>query len=286
MARKDFWEILAAAVQRRFAVTIFSNGTLIDEARAEQLATFPLAGVEVSLHGADAAVHDRIVGKPGAYVRTLRAIEALDARGLHVTVKMSLMKQNVDDARILERRFENAKNITLKVSPRLFPRDDGDSEPCDMHLDEDQELAYHRRRLAEAPQGLPSDKIKLKVLSFDPATAEPCGAGRTLAVILPNGDVLPCPMLHHVKMGNVREKPFSSIWLDSDEVRELRALTLSKWEECRGCPFISVCNHCPAISMAETGKMHGWSSQVCQSTKTFWTAVREKYRAEGREPPI
>jgi radical SAM protein with 4Fe4S-binding SPASM domain len=264
-------------------VTLFSNGTLIDEARADRLASFPLAGVEVSLHGGDAQMHDRIVGQPGAFMRTLRAIDRLEARGVKLLVKMSVMKSNVEEAEKLYRMFEGRPKIKVTVSTRLFPRDDGDLTPCDMHISEEDELRLYRMQLGRRAEDAGQKLLSMPVVNFQPERSRTCGAGRTLIVILPNGDVLPCVHLGGLKMGNVRERPVSAIWLDNDAVRELRAITLASFKECQSCELISVCPHCPAMSLVETGSLTGWSSQICQATKTFWAAAREKLRAEGKE---
>src|SRR5262249_47306390 len=117
---------------------------------------------------------------------------------------------------------------------------------------------------------------------------QPCGAGRSFASIQPNGDVLACVQLPTMKMGNLREHTFTELWLDSPPVRALRALTLQRFEECRGCAYRHVCAKCPALPLSEGGSIDGHSRQVCERTKAYWGAIEKRLagtplaRADGR----
>ena len=57
----------------------------------------------------------------------------------------------------------------------------------------------------------------------------PCEAGRILGVVDSNGDVRPCELLPPI--GNLREKPFSDIWV-SDEAIASRKDIVAKQCHC------------------------------------------------------
>ncbi len=80
LLRRDFFEVAGAARERGFAPRIFTNGTLVDEARADRLAALEPVVVEMSLLGAAPETHDAITLKRGSFARTVRAAELLGAR--------------------------------------------------------------------------------------------------------------------------------------------------------------------------------------------------------------
>ncbi|MBK7757581.1 MAG: radical SAM protein [Deltaproteobacteria bacterium] len=77
--RGDLEEILAHAIQKDFAITLTTNGTLINRRRAEMLATLPPSALHlnVSIDGPE-AVHDRIRGE-GMFRRAMLGVERLRA---------------------------------------------------------------------------------------------------------------------------------------------------------------------------------------------------------------
>jgi len=82
-----------------------------------------------------------------------------------------------------------------------------------------------------------------------------CTAGIAACVVLPNGDVCPCPFFR-IKAGNVYEEPFEKIWMESDTFKELRKRYLFD-EPCGSCEFLSYCSGCRARAFKETGKLTG-----------------------------
>src|SRR5258707_49910 len=56
--RKDFWEIAYHAKKNNFALQLFTNGTLIDEAKADRLADLRPYRVEMSLLSPVETMHD------------------------------------------------------------------------------------------------------------------------------------------------------------------------------------------------------------------------------------
>jgi radical SAM protein with 4Fe4S-binding SPASM domain len=113
-----------------------------------------------------------------------------------------------------------------------------------------------------------------------------CGAGRSFASVQPNGDVLACVQLPTMKMGNLREKRFTELWLDSPPVRALRALTVQRFAECRGCSYRHVCAKCPALSLTDGGSIDGHSRQICERTKAYWGAIEARLEGTALARPL
>lgn len=82
-----------------------------------------------------------------------------------------------------------------------------------------------------------------------------CTAGIAACVILPNGDVIPCPFFR-IKAGNVHENDLQTIWLDSEIFCSLRDRS-SYDDPCGSCQYLSYCGGCRACAYKSTGRIIG-----------------------------
>lgn len=292
LARRDFWEILEEARRLQFAVTLYTNGTLIDEDKAARLKAMNIVKVSLSLHGAEAKTHDTFVRRPGAFDRINRTIDLLEAQGLPVVVKTSLTRTNHREIPKLKEKFAGRKLTTLSVNTRIFPRDDGDRTPLLFHVDEETERQEARSRLERMP--LEEFKRLLahaqRMQEAGPREQSPCEAARTTFAIHPSGDVTPCVQSAAQVMGSVRRRQLADIWRDSTVGTKFRNLRQDDFvdanDECSTCPFRKVCSRCAAMSFIETGTLTGRTEQLCRSTKIFWTEVRRRCEALGLTCPV
>lgn len=285
LLRKDLLELIAEARKRTFAVTLFTNGGPVTPEIARRLRELRVMSVEVSLHAAHASVHDGFVGRRGAFEHAVRAIELLDDQGLSVLVKTNVVRCNAGEVLQLEQLFASRPRVQFMSDVLIHGRDDGvlleeqRATPAQaaryfadrVALAGDEELRAAGARLRDAP---PVDSYQ-----HDPA----CGAGRTFASIQPNGDVLPCVHTPGLVMGNLRERSFSELWLASPAVQQMRAVALGRFAECAGCEFRHVCAKCPALSLSSSGALTGHSKQVCDRTKAYWGAIRDRLGDLGPE---
>lgn len=292
MARRDFWELLEEARRLQFAVTLYTNGTLIGDEQAKRLKALGVVKVSVSLHGAEAATHDTFVRRPGAFDRINRALDRLEAAGVPVVVKTSATTLNHRELPKLEETVSRRKLTVLSVNTTIFPRDDGDRSPLSLHLDEEAQRRTTRAGL-EA-MSVPAFEALLararRRLEGDASESSPCEAARTTFAIHPSGDVTPCVQSASQVMGNVRQRPVADIWRDSTVGTSFRALSQQSFadanDECATCPFQKLCQRCAAFSLAETGSLTGRVEQLCTTTKIYWTEVRRRAEELGLSCPV
>ena len=99
--RRDLLLLVRAARRLGLGVGLATNGrTLIYPRLREALLTAGVDHLRISLHAATAAVHDRMVGVPGAFAQTLAALRALLSTDLstppRVEVACTLTDENSD----------------------------------------------------------------------------------------------------------------------------------------------------------------------------------------------
>lgn len=75
---------------------IISNGLLLDGALARRLEGAGVRGIQISLHGPDAASHEDYTGVSGSFDRTLGAVEAAHRAGLPLTGCIVITRRNAD----------------------------------------------------------------------------------------------------------------------------------------------------------------------------------------------
>jgi len=245
LARPDLFEVLAYAATKGLPYTLNTNGWAVRE-RAEDLRRLPPDFVAVSLDGLE-ATHDDFRGRAGAFARALDAISFFKEIGVPTVVAgTTLTRAGVEE---LEEIFD-----IVASSP---------ADRWGLHL------IIPEGRAAERPELFPTAEQLGYVLEFVVRQREfypvelademgcvgpyellvrdsPffCGAGRTVANVLPDGSVMPCVTAdRRAAQGNVRRRPLAEIW--RQEFREFRKVAPAGGGEggegCTTCPDSRSC---------------------------------------------
>lgn len=243
LTHPDFLEIARAVRSRSFTLRVLTNGTLVTEAMADALASLDPMAIELSLHGASAATHDRATGRPGSFAALLRALERMRRRGLSLLLKTPLTWMNEHELDAIIALAEGL-GAPHKVDATITPRDDGDRGPLQYRASREAvERMY--RRVAERGR-LPAVERE--------AGAVNCGLGRLTVAIDPEGNVYPCLQWKRTSLGNVRQAPLRELWRTSPERAEAAGVAVAAndtlmgmGEALRRFPF------CPALAFERTG---------------------------------
>lgn len=97
---RELPQMVAAARQLGFStITLQTNGVLLDDdERIQKLASAGLSGTLISIHAADAQLHDDIVGIRGAHRHALAAARKLVARNIRADVSFVMTSKNFSQA--------------------------------------------------------------------------------------------------------------------------------------------------------------------------------------------
>ncbi len=235
-----FDEILAEARRLEFAIRIKTSGDLLTRERARRIR---VAGdpflVELSLHGADAATHERQTRVPGSFQRLLANARAAVDEGVRLRFVCILTRWNeaqLDGMAALAAGL----GIPLRLSTEVAPRDDGDRSPLALKVSEE---GYRRYRAWVARQGA---LVEDAVSRPDPGEVErTCGAAATGFTVDPLGNVLPCVQWRQ-SAGNLREKPLREIWEQSPVLGAARRAV--RLAASRLGPGEAMCHFCPGMA--------------------------------------
>jgi len=269
--RKDWYEIACRARDLGFKLRLFSNGSTITEAVADQILSLH-AAAEVSLYSMDEEIFERITQHKGSFKKTIRGIERIRARDIELLLKIPMMVFNANG---FEKVFEYGRSIGAEVraDPRIVAKKNGDLVTLKLNADTEELLPYYRS--GHTPCSVNEGALD------DPRFDGPlCAAGNRYANISSAGEVRACNSMP-VVAGNVREQSFREIWEQSEWLKKVRSIRRKDLETCNTCPKIGYCGRCHAQALVEDGNMMGPSTSACNYAETV-----ERIQIEAVSKPV
>lgn len=255
LAHPDFLKLGAQARELGFVVRIKSNGHALrgEMARRIRDEVDPFL-IEVSLHGATAATHDRQTRVPGSFDRLLANLREALGLGLRIKVNSTLTRWNEGE---IEEMLDLADGLglPLQIDPEVTPRDNGDVEPLAIALSRE---GLERLFAAQAARARRGGRAVSVAREGDEGTVpvpleKHCGAGSAGIAVDPYGNVYPCVQWRR-PVGNLHRQSIRDIWKDSAGLREVRQLTAHAKEvvDAHGDagPLL---NFCPGLAETHTG---------------------------------
>jgi MoaA/NifB/PqqE/SkfB family radical SAM enzyme len=248
LCRKDFFEIGKEALRLHFAVRIYTNGYLIDEAVAERLRkeVHPFE-MEISLHGARPATHEALTRVPGSFAKLVDGIKALRRRDIKVLLKTPITKLNLGEVREIKALAEDL-DCELHFDPVITPKDDGDQEPLQMNAEEE----FVKRWWSDEFADVREERVPLKRDDTDiPAV---CGVGRSGFALDPYGNIYPCVQWRR-RVANILEiDSLREVWRGSPVLGEVRRVAeqIPK-TTLRGSEVGEFANFCAGVAWLQTG---------------------------------
>lgn len=272
------------------AVSIDSNGVLIDRKVAESLRRSGVTSVELSLDSVKAESHDRFRGLDGAFNKTLEALEVCSEAGIFTTVATTATALNFEESgelislaksRGADRivffdlipagRGRDIENLRLSRDQLLdlmaLVKEQSSGNGIEVFTELPQFVIYSSAEDGDLASNHPERALSAERFTvstfFDCAGRRNvyrkfapylggCPAGRIYCNIQPNGDVTPCMFMPQYPVaGNLKTEPFQQIW-NGPTFQALRDRARLKGR-CRKCAFTTVCGGCRAKAAAYEG---------------------------------
>jgi radical SAM protein with 4Fe4S-binding SPASM domain len=280
LIRPDAFELIAEARGAGLAVTLSSNGTLIDGRRARRLAHLGVRYVGISIDGIG-AVHDAFRGRRRAFARALAGIRALRAEGVRVGMRVTLTPAAIDalpDLFALVEREGVGRVCFYHLVPAgrgavrtpavpvagVRPAVERIFDQAERWVAEDRDV-----EVLTVDNHADGPALLLRLERTDPARAEEArrallwnggarnAAGVGLAAVDWDGWVRPDQFWPGRPLGNVRRRPLSRIWTEPPAVlRALRTRSERLPGRCRACRFLPMCGGGLASrALATTGRL-------------------------------
>ncbi|HEY93205.1 MAG TPA: radical SAM protein [Dehalococcoidia bacterium] len=266
LLRDDLFEMASLAREQGIRIALSTNGTLITEEIADRIRNVGFAEVGISLDGIE-PTNDRFRGNRGAYQAAIKGIRNCVAQGLRVSLRLTITRFNYEEIPAIfqlveEEGVDRVCFYHLAYSGRgnsLQGEDISHSQTksvvniiCEHTLD------LHRRGLPKEvlTVGNHADGVylylKLKGQDAQRATKvlhllETNGgnnSGIKIGAIDDQGYVHPDQFWWHYSLGNVLQRKFGDIWMDTSEplLRGLRNRKELLKGRCARCQYLALCN--------------------------------------------
>jgi SynChlorMet cassette radical SAM/SPASM protein ScmE len=284
--RPDLHALIEGVVRNRMRFQVLSNGALIDDDLAAFIAeTGRCAGVQISLDGARAEMHDPARGT-GAFEGAVRGLRTLQRHGLNAQVRLTVHHYNVHDL------AEAATFILDELGlPAFSTNAAGYLGNCQRHADEmllttaeRQEAMATLAQLARrypgrigAAAGPLAESVLWHRMSAAEAQHAPafanggrltgCGCTFSKLAVRSDGIIIPCSLLPHLELGHINRDSLAEVWQNHPVLNDLRArrsIPLADFEFCTSCTYQPYCTgNCPGLAYTLTGQVNHPSPDAC-----------------------
>ena len=251
-ARKDFLEIYTYAKKKGFLITLFTNGTIINEQIADYLVEWPPFAIEITLYGRTRETYEALTAVPGSYDRCLHGIKLLKERGLPLKLKTVATSINKHEVTAMRRFAEEELGVEFKMDGQINPRIDCSQSPLAVRLTPEEVVALDMnapkemveyRRLADRDLQNPPNLAQIDTIYY-------CGGGMSSFAINAYGEMSICTISQQETF-NVREGELNRLWEGS--LQQSRAQKRTRITKCIQCRIQSLCGMCPANGELENG---------------------------------
>ncbi len=235
--RKDIMDILRYAKRCGFEIIIYTNGSLIDEKMADELALLRPNKVDITIPAMSKDAFEKISGVSGSRDKVFNSIEFLHKRKVNLGFKSCVLKENETEIKEIQ-DFAASLGAPHRLDDLLSPRLDGSEEP----------YKYRGEMIKSREQDRPSVlDCRLSERDESPELITDnlfkCGVGVSQAAITPFGELKMCLMIDYPKY-NILEGCLRNCW---QRLKELTSdIKPDEKYQCNKCELEPYCKWCPA----------------------------------------
>lgn len=269
LLRPDFFDLAKYAVKAGLRAVVATNGVLVNDSIARELAKVGIPRASISLDGASAGDHDNFRKIPGAFNASLKGVEALRMAGVGVQINTTLTKRNRLQLPQIMKLAEEIGAVAFHVFllvPTGRARDMSGEEMGPKEYEETLQEFYNLGRNSKletkatcAPQyyrimrqQAVKDGIAVDEVNFGlNARTRGCLGGLSFCFVSHIGELQPCGYFD-VQAGSVRETAFSELWQNAGLFKDLRTFSMLEGK-CGKCDYLRFCGGCRARAYELSG---------------------------------
>ncbi len=256
LLRKDCFDFMQHAHDRKMLTNVATNGILVNQKTARRLKEVGIQAVTVSIDSTQPALHDYIRQVPQLFQKACDAVKCLKDEGIKVLIGFTPMSHNYKEREEIVRMALDLHADTVNVSEYVPTGRFGTT--IALTADELKETMAAWVQLEKKYR----DRIRITwhdcraailIPEIGSAAKTGCGAGRTTCRIAADGTLYSCPLLP-IPCGNVRERGFRYLWENAPLMLGLRDRSNLK-NNCGCCDKKEVCGGCRAVAYANYGDL-------------------------------
>ncbi len=266
LLRQDLFGLASLSRERGTRIAISTNGSLITEAVAGEISRVGFAEVGISLDGIGLN-NDRFRGQNGAYEAALKGIRNCVARGLRISLRLTVTRFNYQEIPAIFQLIEDEKVDRVCFYHLVYSGRAGSLRGEDISHSQtrsvvdmicEHTLDLHRRGLQKEvlTVGNHADGVYLylRLRKQDSQRANKVldllrmnggnNSGIKIGAVDDLGNVHPDQCGWHYSLGNVRQRKFGDIWMDTSEplIQGLKNRKGLLKGRCARCQYLDLCN--------------------------------------------
>lgn len=281
----DFKKLYLGLKKLGVFITVNTNGTLLNEERADFFAANKPRRINMTLYGADEKAYSDLCRYPGGFERTMNALKLLKERNVPVKINFSATRDNVS---FLDEIYKIGKELDMLVEtdtymiPALKERDLPISEQSRLEPEQAAATRLAIMRYDRTPE-MAHEYIDAVLKLIEENNNYPdgvsCLAGNCGFTVNWRGEMKPCVTFDEPAV-SVFDVGFDEAWRQiSQKTKEFRLNP-----KCVSCKNRILCPVCVATAKLETGSYDGVPEYLCRYAKETVRLFREeqkKYKNES-----
>lgn len=226
----SFKNLVDLCKEKGHLVEIVSNGTQITPEVVKYLNN-KISKINISLHGTNPKIHEKITRIPGSYNQTIRSIELMKEQGVNLTINYTVMKENMGDIKDI---MHLTKSLGVQGLRLNVLRDCGRGKRLEKILPEEIKKLRKEINSIQLNIGVNLERSELYTrpynVGLENAHVYGCGGMRNSVFINSDANVYPCSLSQDI-IGNLNQNTLEKIW-NSKEASNFRKIFLCPKEEC------------------------------------------------------
>lgn len=234
----DFKKIYTYFVTKGACVSVFTNGSLIDNDTLKLFQDYPPRVVEITMYGFSNDTY-RDVTKTREYDRVKNNILLLAQNGINVLLKMFVLNNNYCDFDSI-RQFALENSIPFKYDTRIL----SGSNSKEMTYQLDDKLSLELELTKSSTVVKYNEETFNYIVGTRSNKLFQCGAGRSSCWLKSNYHLRLCNFLDCIEY-DLNKHTVADAWKLLDQhIND----DIPKESKCYNCIYRKYCNYCPAVS--------------------------------------
>ena len=288
MLRQDFPEIYRGIYKKGFILSLYTNGTLVDDKIMDLLRECPPHKIGISIYGASSETYEKVCGNASFFEKAIEGAKKLVTLPSVVEFRTTIIEDNYEDSYKTEEliKSEFGEKYQLVMTRMVLNAVRGgcaDVSSCRLSPEKNV-LLSHNKAISKLREIIGEDfDIKNVRFRFEKKNTDcenygqnkvsllGCSGGMRSYCVTYDGKLQACQALGQFAT-DVKNDGLKKAWDNFPLAVKLPPMN----EKCKNCEITDYCQCCPASRYAETGCVSGFPDYACQDAQVSCSLVERK----------
>ena len=265
LLRNDFQQLWVSMKKRGFLISLFTNGSLVDDDIVSFLSQWTPLEVSITLYGASEETYRKVTGRTGMFERVMHALEMVSKAGIPLEVKGVFSRLNIGEYSRIKMIAETYCDLFRWDVDLVGSFSSSSNTPQDIRLSPEECAEL------EAAEPIRNQELKNRFDIWNPPEADHasarvfhCGIGFNSAYIDSGGGLRPCLPLESVSY-DLKSGTLKDGWHRA--IPEMLRDFSHQPGPCQSCDGVELCGQCVAFAMLENCSATGPVPFKCRLAK-------------------